>query len=72
MINLSITCILAALFTLSLQFTIENNSFDIHFSEVFKAKCKSTGRIVALKKILMDNEKEGVSISVYLVLLNFI
>lgn len=31
------------------------------FREVFKAKCKTTGRIVALKKILMENEKEGVS-----------
>jgi hypothetical protein len=31
------------------------------FSEVFKARCKKTGRYVALKKILMENEKEGVS-----------
>ncbi|VDP08872.1 unnamed protein product [Soboliphyme baturini] len=30
------------------------------FGEVFKARDKETGRIVALKKILMENEKEGV------------
>jgi hypothetical protein len=30
-------------------------------SEVFKARCKSTKRLVALKKVLMENEKEGVS-----------
>ena len=35
------------------------------FSEVFKARCKKTGRIVALKKILMENEKEGVSASFF-------
>jgi len=29
--------------------------------EVFKARCKRTGQFVALKKILMENEKEGVS-----------
>jgi len=33
------------------------------FGEVFKAKCKATGRIVALKKILMENEKEGFPIT---------
>uniref|UniRef100_A0A6A7FUD3 Cyclin-dependent kinase 9-like n=2 Tax=Hirondellea gigas TaxID=1518452 RepID=A0A6A7FUD3_9CRUS len=33
------------------------------FGEVFKAKEKKTGRIVALKKILMDNEKEGFPIT---------
>ncbi len=27
---------------------------------MFKARCKHTGRLVALKKILMENEKEGV------------
>ena len=32
-----------------------------YFREVFKAKCKRTGKTVALKKILMENEKEGVS-----------
>ncbi|KAL3990068.1 Cyclin-dependent kinase 9 domain protein [Acanthocheilonema viteae] len=33
------------------------------FGEVFKARCKRTGRIVALKKILMENEKEGFPIT---------
>lgn len=37
------------------------------FSEVFKARDKKNpGQIVALKKILMENEKEGVSANVYL------
>lgn len=31
-----------------------------HLREVFKARCKKTGKMVALKKILMENEKEGV------------
>lgn len=30
------------------------------FSEVFKAKHRQTGKKVALKKVLMENEKEGV------------
>lgn len=30
-------------------------------SEVFKAKHRQTGQKVALKKVLMENEKEGVS-----------
>ena len=30
------------------------------YSEVFKAKHKTTKRVVALKKVVMDNEKEGV------------
>jgi len=29
-------------------------------SEVFKARCKKTKKLVALKKVLMENEKEGV------------
>ncbi|GAV09595.1 hypothetical protein RvY_19101 [Ramazzottius varieornatus] len=33
------------------------------FGEVFKAKCKKTNRTVALKKILMENEKEGFPIT---------
>ncbi|CAB07237.2 putative cyclin-dependent kinase 9 [Caenorhabditis elegans] len=33
------------------------------FGEVFKARCKNTGRMVALKKILMENEKEGFPIT---------
>lgn len=31
-------------------------------SEVWKAKLPATGELFALKKILMHNEKEGVSI----------
>jgi hypothetical protein len=30
------------------------------YSEVFKARCKKTGKLVAFKRILMENEKEGV------------
>ncbi|KAL8589644.1 P-TEFb-associated cyclin-dependent protein kinase Cdk9 [Nucella lapillus] len=33
------------------------------FGEVFKARCKRTKQIVALKKVLMDNEKEGFPIT---------
>ena len=33
----------------------------ICFREVFKARERKTGNVVALKKILMENEKEGVS-----------
>uniref|UniRef100_A0A915EKF8 Protein kinase domain-containing protein n=1 Tax=Ditylenchus dipsaci TaxID=166011 RepID=A0A915EKF8_9BILA len=33
------------------------------FGEVFKARCMKTGRLVALKKILMENEKEGFPIT---------
>ncbi|VDN07540.1 unnamed protein product [Thelazia callipaeda] len=33
------------------------------FGIVFKARCKRTGRIVALKKILMEKEKEGFPIT---------
>lgn len=33
------------------------------FGEVFKARCKRTKRIVAMKKVLMDNEKEGFPIT---------
>ncbi|XP_019856007.1 PREDICTED: cyclin-dependent kinase 9-like, partial [Amphimedon queenslandica] len=29
------------------------------FGEVFKAKDRKTGRLVALKKVCMENEKEG-------------
>ena len=35
--------------------------FVIVDSEVFKARCKKTKKLVALKKVLMENEKEGVS-----------
>eukprot|EP00126_Sphaerothecum_destruens_P006682 Sdes_comp19479_c0_seq2m10961 len=37
------------------------------FGEVFKAKHRDTGEIVALKKVLMDNEKEGVFFNTLLV-----
>lgn len=30
------------------------------FREVYKAQCKTTGEIVALKKIRMDQEVQGV------------
>lgn len=33
------------------------------FGEVIKAKCRRTGNFVALKKILMENEKEGFPIT---------
>jgi len=33
----------------------------ILYREVFKAKDKTTGKLVALKKVIMENEKEGVS-----------
>uniref|UniRef100_A0A915EJ81 Protein kinase domain-containing protein n=1 Tax=Ditylenchus dipsaci TaxID=166011 RepID=A0A915EJ81_9BILA len=33
------------------------------FGEVFKARCRRTGQLVALKKILMENEKEGFPIT---------
>jgi cyclin-dependent kinase 9 len=31
------------------------------FGEVYKARCKKTNEFVALKKVLTENEKEGVS-----------
>ena len=33
------------------------------FGEVFKARCVETGRLVALKKVLMENEREGFPIT---------
>lgn len=33
------------------------------FGEVFKARCKKTKKLVALKKVLMENEKEGFPIT---------
>lgn len=33
------------------------------FGEVFKARCTETGRLVALKKVLMENEREGFPIT---------
>lgn len=38
-----------------------SNSLLFH-REVFKAKHRQTGKKVALKKVLMENEKEGVSV----------
>lgn len=35
------------------------------YREVFKAKHRQTGKKVALKKVLMENEKEGVSMEVW-------
>lgn len=34
----------------------------LFYREVFKAKHRQTGKKVALKKVLMENEKEGVSV----------
>lgn len=45
-----------------LQVVYKLNSLYLHFREVFKARDRRTGKVVALKKILMENEKEGVSI----------
>ena len=33
------------------------------FGEVWKAKCSQTNRVVALKKVLMENEREGFPIT---------
>ena len=33
----------------------------VYFSEVHKARSRKTGAVVALKKILMHNEKDGVN-----------
>lgn len=35
--------------------------FVLIYREVFKARHKKTKKVVALKKVLMENEKEGVS-----------
>lgn len=32
----------------------------LNYSKVYKAKCKKTNTLVALKKIRMESEKEGV------------
>jgi hypothetical protein len=37
---------------------------DPHNSEVHRAKSRKTGAVVALKKILMHNEKDGVGFSI--------
>lgn len=34
---------------------------DSLFSEVFKARAKNDNKFVAMKRVLMENEKEGVS-----------
>ena len=46
-----------------MQLQFYNTSISFH-SEVFKARDKQTKRLVALKKVLMENEKEGVSIQI--------
>jgi len=33
----------------------------LYYSEVYRATCKRTGKPMALKKIIMHNEKDGVS-----------
>lgn len=39
----------------------------IHFREVFKARdCSNPKKFVAMKKVLMDNEKEGVRTCLFL------
>ena len=38
-------------------------SLSVLSSEVFKARNRKTNSIVALKKVRMENEKEGVSIN---------
>ena len=45
--------------------------WDVHsvlfmFREVFKARNRKTNHIVALKKVRMENEKEGVCIYLFL------
>ena len=44
-----------------LVFAIQLTLCSLHCSEVFKARHRKSGALVALKKVLMDNEKEGVS-----------
>lgn len=36
---------------------------NFNYREVFKGRCRKTGSLVALKKILMENEKEGFPIT---------
>lgn len=36
-------------------------SFDMHYSKVYKARNKQTGEYVALKRIRMETERDGVS-----------
>ena len=38
----------------------KTNVYFYSFSEVYKARCKKTNEFVALKKVLTENEKEGV------------
>lgn len=40
---------------------VTNKKIFTNSSEVYKARSKRSGAIVALKKILMHNEKDGVS-----------
>lgn len=48
---------------LEFQSSVFLSYFYLYYSEVFKAKDKKTNKkFVAMKKVLMENEKEGVSI----------
>ena len=37
------------------------NLLHLFYSEVFKARDRKSKQVVAMKKVLMENEKEGVS-----------
>lgn len=41
---------------------IETITSHILFREVYKARDRESGKLVALKKVRMENEKEGVSL----------
>lgn len=47
-------------------FIVLPTDFLLFYREVFKAKHRQTGKKVALKKVLMENEKEGVSVGAWL------
>lgn len=38
------------------------NLISCRLSEVFKARAKNDNKFVAMKRVLMENEKEGVSL----------
>jgi hypothetical protein len=41
---------------------VKKHCIFIFYREVFKARDRNTKRLVAMKKILMENEKEGVGL----------